>query len=151
METQRAFPILESLSLRSWDGNQPKFQDKFFRGPDLSDLLLRRFRLENISLNSLACISKFLMSATALTDLYLRLRLDDTALNPPAETSILACLQGMTCLRRFDLSIPRGRESPSQPSTLKVIVSKLTCFRYACPCLFLDGLVAGLSAPSLER
>jgi hypothetical protein len=98
-QTQYAFPVLESLSLRFESFYQPKFPDTFLRGPDLSNLHLRRLRLENISLSS---ISGLLLSATALTDLFLKLH---NASSPSAETSLLACLQGMHCLCSLHLSM----------------------------------------------
>jgi hypothetical protein len=138
-------PLLESLSLRFRFSDKQKLPDTFLRGPDLSDLHLRRLSLSHVSLSS---VSGYLSSATALTNLFL---LIDTALSPSAETSLLACLQGMPCLRRLDLSI--SSKSPSQPPTPNDIVtlSKLTYFRYVGHNVFLDALVAGLSAPSLRN
>ena len=98
---------------------------------------------------SLSSISRFLLSATALTDLTL---LIDTAFSLSSKMSLLACLQGMPSLRRLDLDLSISSESSSQPSTNKDIVSlsKLTRFRYRGDGLVLDALVAGLSAPSLR-
>jgi hypothetical protein len=142
--TNCAFPVLESLVLRFRYGDEPKLPDTFLRGPNLSDLHLRRLTLNHFSL---ASVSGLLLSATALTDLFLII---DTAFSTSPEASLLACLQGMPYLRRLDLSI--SSESPSQPSTPQDIIPlpKLTRFRYDGHSVFLDALVAGLSAPSLR-
>jgi len=146
--TNCAFPILESVFLQFGRCNESNIPDTFLRGSDLSELQLRRLRLYNVTL---ASISGFLLSATALTDLHL---LIDTAFGPSPKTSLLACFQGMPCLRslRVDVSIAFGREFLSQPPTPKDIVplSKLTFFRYRGHSIFLDALVAGISAASLR-
>jgi hypothetical protein len=134
------FPVLESLALCFSFRNEPKIPDVFLRGPDLSVLHLRRLRLTHVSL---ATVSEFLSSATALTDLYLVI---------DAGTALLACLQGMLCLRSLTLFLTCNTfDSPWQPSTPKdiVLLSKLTSFHYFGHSAFLDALVAGLSAPSL--
>jgi hypothetical protein len=135
------FPVLESLALCFSFRNEPQIPDAFLRGQDLSSLHLQRLRLTYVSL---ASASGFLSSATALTDLYL---LIDTI-----GTTLLACLQSMLCLRSLTLFIMRRRpDSPWQPSTPKDIItlSKLASFRYVGELVYLDALVAGLSAPSL--
>jgi hypothetical protein len=143
--TNFPFPLLESLSLRLRYGDKQKLPDTFLRGPDLSDLHLQRLKLMRVSLTS---ISGFLLSATALIHLTL---LIDTAFAPSSETSLLACLQGMPSLRHLKLTI--SSRLPSQPSTPKDIVplSKLSSFRYVGHSVFLDTLMAGLSAPSLRH
>jgi hypothetical protein len=151
--TNCVFPSLEILAISFRDGYEPKIPDTFLRGPDLLDLHLRRLSLRGgVSLTS---ISGFLLSATALTHLFLLL--DDTAFSPSSETTLLTCLQGMPCLRRFHLITTllgplSPLDSPSQPLTTKdiVLLSKLTCFVYSGPSVLLDALVAGLSAPSLR-
>jgi hypothetical protein len=142
--TNSPFPLLESLFLRFRYGYESKLPDTFLRGPDLSDLHLRRLGLKHVSF---ASISGFLLSATALTDLTL---LIDTAFIPSSEPSLLACLQNMPSLCHLDLTI--SFKSPSQPSTPEDIVplSKLIGFRYSGHSAFLDTLMAGLSAPSLH-
>jgi hypothetical protein len=141
-ETGCHFPVLESLALYFSFRNESKIPDAFLRGPDLSVLHLRRLKLTNVSL---ASVSGFLLSATALTDLYLVI---------DAGKPLLACLQGMPCLRSLALFIAgRPPDSPWQPSTLKDIIplSQLTSFRYYHGRVdFLEDLVAGLSAPSLQ-
>ncbi|KAF8484014.1 hypothetical protein DFH94DRAFT_726025, partial [Russula ochroleuca] len=67
--------------------------------------------------------------------------------------TLLACLQGMPCLRRLVLSIEfisRGSQlQHSSPNDI-VPLSKLTLFHYLGTDVFLDVLLAGLSAPSLR-
>ncbi|KAF8473650.1 hypothetical protein DFH94DRAFT_137259 [Russula ochroleuca] len=146
-ETNRTFPVLESLVLGFENGFIPKLPDIFLGGPDLLNLHLRRLQLEHVFL---ANISGFLLTATALTDLSLQI---DTAFSPPPKTSLLVCLQCMRLLRRLDLHTAyKFLEFPLQPSTPEDIVplSKLTCFRYVGNIVYLDILAAGLSAPSLQ-
>ena len=62
----------------------------------------------------------------------------------------------MTCLHRLDLTITSSRRlleslSQSSSSTPKVVLfSRLARFRYVGPSVYLDELVAKLSAPSLQ-
>jgi hypothetical protein len=149
--TNYAFPLLESLAISFEDGYEP-IPDTFLRGLDLSDLHLRRLNFRLRGVISLASISRFLLSATALTDLYLVL--DNAAFSPSSGTTLLTCLRGMPCLRRLRVIInfPYFLDSPSQPSTTKDIVSlpKLTYLFYRGSSVLLDALVAGLSAPCLR-
>lgn len=145
--TNCPFPELESLVLRSGYGEEMEIPDTFLGGPDLSDLHLRRLSLYGVSL---ASTSGVLSSATSLTDLFLR---TNSAFSPSAETSLLTCLQNMRCLHSLDLSLLFSPlDSPSHPPTPKDIIPlpKLTRFSYVGPSIFLDALVAGLSAPSLR-
>jgi hypothetical protein len=150
--TNCPFPFLESLAISFKDGYEPKIPDTFLRGPDLSDLHLRHLVLTGSI--PLASISGFLLSATSLTNVFLIF--DDTAFGPSSETTLLTCLQGMTCLHRLHLMTtllhPPSLDSPSQPSTTKNIValSKLTYFFYSGPSVLLDALIAGISASSLR-
>jgi hypothetical protein len=145
-EIQCDFPVLESFSFGFGIDYKPKLSDTFLGGPNLFNLHLRRLTLKR---TSLASISEFLLSATALTHLSLKI---DTTFAASAETSLLACLQGMPCLHRLHLSLILG--SPFQPSIpwFKDIVplSELICFSFVGNVVFLDTLVAGLSAPSLR-
>jgi hypothetical protein len=135
--------VLESLLLHFEYNYKTKLPDTFLRGPDLPDLHLRRLELKRVSLDS---ISEFLLSATTVADLSLVI---DTAFGPSAEASLLTCLQGLPCLRRLNLSISSATMLLSSTPKTIVPLSKLTGFQYNGHSLFLDGLVAGLSAPSL--
>jgi hypothetical protein len=146
--TKCSFPVLESLFLRFgyFEQNIPA---TFLRGPDLSDLHLRRLSLDCLSL---APVSGFLLSARALTDLVLQL---DTANEPSTETPLLACLRGMHRLRNLDLStfkLPTPLDYASQHSVPEDIfpMSELTRFHYIGCNSFLNNLMAGFSAPSLQ-
>ena len=147
--TNFPFPVLESLVLNFGFDFKLKLPDTFLRGPKLSNLHLRSLKFGNALL---ASVSGFLSSATALTDLCLEI---DTVFGPSPETSLLACLQGMHCLRSLNLSITESNSSfgsLSQPSTPEDIVplSNLTCFRYVGHPVFLSAVLAGFSAPSLR-
>jgi hypothetical protein len=149
--TNCPYPVLESLELYFEENNyldRPKILDTFLRGPDLSDLHIRRLELKHVSL---ASISGILLSTTALTDLSLTI---DTFINPSPDISLLlACLQGVPCLRNLDLSLSHHlmefRSSFSTPKDT-VLLPNLTRFRYDGFSLYLDNLVAGISAPSLR-
>ncbi|KAF8484017.1 hypothetical protein DFH94DRAFT_820681 [Russula ochroleuca] len=142
--TNCPFPLLESLSLRFKHCSHPKIPDTFLRGPDLSDLHLRRLKMKLVSLTS---VSGFLLSVTALTHLTL---LINTPFSPSSGTSLLTCLQGMPSLRCLDLTITyKSRPSPPTPKDV-VPLSKLSSFHYVGRCVNLDFLMAGISAPSLR-
>jgi hypothetical protein len=59
-------------------------------------------------------------------------------------------LQSLHSLSRLDLSI--SHRSPPPPSSPQDIIplSKLTCFRYVGHSVFLDAIVAGISAPYIQ-
>ena len=147
--TNCSFPVLESLVLRFSAGYERNIPETFLRGPDLSDLRLRRLELIGVSFPS---ISKFLLSATSpsLTDLLIDFK--------SSGTSLLACLKGMSRLRSLSLFIPSSpyfsSQDPSpQPATRVkgvALLSKLTRFCYVGSSVFLNALAAGLSAPSLR-
>ena len=144
--TNHSFPILERLTLGLTYGDELKLPDTFLGGQDLSDLHLRHLKLKRFSLRS---IIRFLSSTSTLTGLHLEV---DTAFGISPETSLLACLQGMPCLSSLDLTISLKSPSPVSTPGHKDIVtlSKLICFHYIGHSVFLDGVVAGLSAPSLR-
>ena len=145
--TKCSFPVLESLFLRFGYDYEQNIPATFLRGPDLSDLHLRRLNLDSLSL---ASVCGFLLSATALTDLVL---LVDTVIEPSTETSLLACLRGMHCLRNLDLSILTNPfDYALQHSVPKDTfpMSELTRFHYIGHNTFLNNLMAGFSAPSLQ-
>ena len=145
--TNHPFPALESLVLCFPAGQNPYIPVTFLRGSDHSDLPLRRLKLYGGSLTS---VSGLLLSATALTDL---------TINQPSPTggfqsfklqeSILACLQGMQSLCSLDLTTPNYLPGSEFHSTL-VPLLKLTRFHYSGPGRFLNNLMSGLSAPSLQ-
>ena len=145
--TNHSFPILERLTLVPLYGVELKLPETFLGGQDVSDSHLRHLKLLRVSLRS---IFRFLSSTSTLTGLHLEV---DTAFGISPETSLLACLQGMPCLSRLDLSI--FLESPSSVLTPGhndiVPLSKLICFHYTGHSVSLDGLAAGLSAPSLRE
>ncbi|KAF8504882.1 hypothetical protein F5888DRAFT_800517 [Russula emetica] len=148
--TNYHFPALESLVLRFPYGHEPDIPPTFLRGPDQSDLPLRRLTLYGASL---ASVSGLLLSATALTDLTLTVSTNAAVFDSSQGSFLLACLQGMQCLRSLDLTTPYdSRDSWSQHSTPKDIVPllKLTHFHYSGTTIFLNNLMSGLSAPSLQ-
>jgi F-box-like len=152
--TNYHFPALESLVLSfprfPRDHGEPDIPATFLRGPDRPDLPLRRLGLYDASL---ASVSGLLLSATALTDLTLSVNAAD--LGPSEASLILTCLQGAQCLRSLDLSAPygfpdfRSQDSIATPKDI-VPISKLTRFQYYGPTTFLNDLMSGLSAPSLQ-
>jgi hypothetical protein len=146
-ETNCFFPALESLILRFGKHSTREIPDTFLGGPDPSVPLLRHLRLQCASL---ASISGFLLSATALTDLFLQV---STAFNPSLGASLLASLQSMLCLRHLDLLLSYEPFDPPSyyPAPEDIVpLSKLTCIHYVGHVDFLEALVAGLSAPSLR-
>jgi hypothetical protein len=148
------FPALESLALffpcsHEADSDIPV---TFLRGPDQSDLRLRRLGLFGASL---ASISGLLLAATALTDLTLDLISNAATFDSSQGSFLLTCLQGMPCLRSLDLTVARPydhRGFQSQRPTPKDIVPllKLTRFHYSGPTTILNEIMSGLSAPSLQ-
>ena len=147
--TNHHFPVLESLVLCSHN-YEPNIPATFLRGPDQSDLPLRRLQLCGTSLSS---VSGLLSSATALTDLTLHVGSKVAVFDLSQLSSLLACLQGMQCLRSLDLSTPIVfQPSQSQNSTFKDIVPLLKLTRLYCSgsSMFLNSFMPGLSAPSLR-
>ena len=140
------FPALESLVLSFPSGPQADIPATFLRGPDQSHLLLRRLRLKGASL---ASVSGLLLSATALTDLTLNVPYNAAGFD---SSSLVACLQGMKYLRSLKLSTSGAIRSQrlTLPKDIIVPLLKLTRFHYHGPTLFLNDLMSGLSAPSLQ-
>jgi hypothetical protein len=156
--TDNHFPALESLVLGIPDGHETDIPATFLRGQDRSDLPLRRLGLYG---GSPAFASRFLLSTTALTDLTLSLSVtsDAALLDLSRGSSLLACLQRMQCLRSLNLTTPHESqdfllESQHSPvpkdTTATVSMSKLTRFHYSGLTTFLNHLMSGLSAPSLQ-
>ena len=148
--TNHHFPALESLVLGVPNGHELDIPATFLRGADQLNLRLRRLRLCGASLPS---VSGLLLSTTALTDLTLKVSSNAAVIDSLQASLLLTCLQGMQCLRSLDLTTPYNPpDSRSQFSTPKDIVPllKLTRFHYSGPAIFLNNLMSGLSAPSLE-
>ena len=96
-------------------------------------------------------MSGFSLSATALTDLVLTL---ETAIEPSIEMTLLASLREMHCLCNLGVSITgEPLDHPSQHSVPKdtVTMPELTRFRYIGQNTFLNNLMAGISAPSIQN
>ena len=155
--TSYHFPALESLFLCFPYSHDPEIPATFLRGPDQSDLSLRRLTLLNCP--TFASVSGFLLSATALTNLTLSVTVTHTNAvvfdsDPSQGWFLLACLRSMQCLHTLHLSAELDpRDLPSQHSTPKDIVSllKLTTFIYDGPTTLLNSFISGLSAPSLQN
>ena len=148
--TSYHFPALESLTLVSSCDQELDIPATFLRGPDQSELRLRRLALLSASL---ASVSGLLLSATAVTDLTLDISAHSAVFDSSQGSFLFTCLQGMQCLRSLYLTAPDDfRDSYSQHSAPKDIVplSKLTYFHYSGPTAFLNNFMSGLSAPSLQ-
>jgi hypothetical protein len=158
--TNHHFPALDSLELDLY-GHKPRIPATFLRGPDLLDLRLRRLILDYRA--PLSSVSRLLLSATALTDLEMRIYSESAVCKPSKGSSLLRCLQGMQCLRSLDLTTPADYRPPfganphtqhstcSTPSRKDIVpLSKLTHFRYTGSTIFLNEFMFGLSAPSLQ-
>ena len=150
------FPALESVVLSFSHGPKPDIPSTFLRGPGQLDLRLRRLSLDRAPISS---VSGLLLSATALTDLILNVSSTTGTNSADGESSkqgsfLLGCLKGMKCLRSLDLTISSHDSRDSQPQRPApndfVPLSKLTRFHYSGPTTFLNGLMSGLSAPSLQ-
>jgi hypothetical protein len=146
------FPALESLVIDFPSGCERDIPATFLRGPDRSDLPLRRLTLY---CGSLASISGLLLSATALTDLTLSFTPNPADFYSSQGSSLLSYLQGTQCLRSLDLITqydPRDFQSQHSIATPKdtVPLLKLTRFHYSGRATFLNSLMSGLSAPSLQ-
>jgi hypothetical protein len=148
--TNHPFPALESLILCFPFGQKPYIPATFLRGSDHSDLPLRRLKLYGVSL---ASVSGFLLFATALTDLTLNVPFSIMRFESCQSRELfLACLQGMQSLCSLDLTVlttPSLLPGSEFHSTL-VPLLKLTRFHYSGPGIFLNNLMSGLSAPSLQ-
>jgi hypothetical protein len=146
------FPALEILVLDFPSCLERDIPATFLRGPDRSDLPLRCLRLFGSSLES---ASRLLLSATALTELTLKITSLPAVFDPSQGSFLLSCLQGTQCLRHLDLTTPydfRDHQSQDSIATPKDIVPllKLTRFHFSGPTTFLNDFMCGLSAPSLQ-
>jgi F-box-like len=154
--TDYHFPALESLVLcfPHPHRHKPDIPATSLRGPDRSDLPLRHLGLYG---GSLAYVSGLLLSATALTDLTLNLTTPNaTDFDPSQGSSLLAYLQGMQCLRNLVLTTPfdpldfQSEYQNSVPKDTTVPMLELTRLHYYGLTTFLNNLMSGLSAPSLQ-
>ncbi|KAI0253883.1 hypothetical protein BJV78DRAFT_136670 [Lactifluus subvellereus] len=144
----RPFPTLESfVLLNTMFGPTFEVPTTIFKGSAPS---LRRLHLQYVLF---ASVSQLLSSTTGLVELNLD---TDTIVCLSPAASLLTHLQGMPCLRRFQLRI---RNPPSPTTSIPVfptraadVVSllRLTHFRfYGSPTCF-ELLAAGLAAPFLQ-
>jgi hypothetical protein len=145
-KTKRPFPILESLELRHGRAHTLEFPSSFLGG---SAPQLQCLKVDPVSF---ASISGILSSATMLVELCLE---TDTVFGPQPEESLPVYLQAMPCLRHLELrvssrSIDTLVHLPTNPEDI-VHLPKLTTFRYYGHSVFLNALVAGFSAPSLQE
>ena len=147
--TNHHFPALQSLVLSLPRDHEPDIPATFLRGAEQSDLPLRRLRLYGASL---APVSGLLLSATALTDLTLELRYNAAGFGSSQKSFFLGCLQGLKSLRNLNLNAPcNPQESQSHSSPRDIVpLLKLTHFHYSGSTIFLNDLMSGLSAPSLQ-
>ncbi|KAN0137335.1 hypothetical protein V8E53_004780, partial [Lactarius tabidus] len=121
--------------------------------PAMSLPSLRRLSLQGIAL---IYLSPLLSSATGLVELDLTLSVQYGA---PPEDSLIASVQRMSCLRRLELKLSYLYHdfpispSPSPPASARdaVPLSKLTDLTFLGHCSYLQMLVVGLAAPSLQR
>ena len=141
--TKCAFPILESLSLRAKGDQVMEIPATFLKG---TNLRLRSLELHPIYLTS---ISRLLSSATALTDLSLKIKCYDKV---PDLLHLLSQLQGMPYLRHLLLNIDCFTDHLEQLTEPKESfpLAKLTSFDYQGHSSFLDILAMGFEAPSLQ-
>jgi hypothetical protein len=145
----RPFPALQSLQIYR-DQVYPKF---YFPTTYLQNSApdLRHLSLCGAPFSSL---SRLLSTTTGLTDL--SLSIDTNSFLLPA-ASLLTYLQGMPLLRRLELDMwylyPSTTITNTKPSITKeniVRLSKLTYLRLSGHGDHLEGLLAGLVAPSLQ-
>jgi len=145
-EMKYPFPELERLEICHALHKYLNLPSIFLRG---SAPRLRRLKMCTVPLKSIA---QLLSSATALVELSLKI---DTIFGPSPTSSLVAYLQAMPCLRWLALTLPSVIYDTRIPTSPKnggkiVTLSKLTFFHFYGHPGFLDGLVSGLSAPSLQ-
>ncbi|KAN0137334.1 hypothetical protein V8E53_004779 [Lactarius tabidus] len=112
--------------------------------------------LQRLTLRGVApsCLSPLLSSATGLVELALTLSVESRAL---PEYSFIGNLRRMSCLRRLELKLSyqgiTRTSSPPPPASAgnAVPLSKLTDLTFVGHCSYLQMLVVGLAAPSLQR
>jgi len=143
-----SFPALERLEIKGVYGDDLNLPPRFLRG---SAPRLRRLKMSESTV-PLKSISQLLSSATALVELSLEI---DTIFGPSPTESLVALLQAMPCLRWLALNLPSvtfHTHIPASPENGGKIapLSKLTFFHFYGHQVFLEGLVSGLAAPSLQ-
>lgn len=143
--TKCPFPALESLALRNKDDQVLEIPATFLKGTNLHQRL-RSLKLHPISLTS---ISRLLSSATALTDLSLKI---NSYRQVPDLLHLLSQLQGLPYLRHLHLDIHCFMDYLGQLTEPKESfpLAKLTSFDYYGHSAFLDILTMGFEAPSLQ-
>ncbi|KAH9002422.1 hypothetical protein EDB86DRAFT_306127 [Lactarius hatsudake] len=144
------FPELESLEICPPNdrGRALVLPASFLWG---SAQCLRRLTLREVAPR---CLSPLLSSATGLVELALTLRVAHVA---RPEALFLTNLQRMSCLRRLELNVvewpnidPAWTYPPASAGDV-VPLSKLTHLLFSGHRLYLQTLVVGLAAPSLQN
>ena len=143
----RPFPELESLEIRSHHNyDLVTLPNPFILG---SPSRLRRLKLRNVEPR---CLTPLLSTVTGLVELALTLRV---FIDKSPEKSLIAVLHRMPCLRRLELRLRHLRISdiPRPPARTENIVPlpNLMEFVFTGHHIFLEALVAGLAAPSLQH
>ena len=147
----RPFPELESVDISPPNHGQLILPTNFLSG---SLPRLRRLTLWGVVPG---CLSRLLPFTTGLVELTLAFN-TVSSLNPLHEYSLLPDLQRMSCLRRLDLDYESNTffntpAEPLAPAIAEVVVPlpKLTHFIFSGHRLYLQALVVGLVAPSLQH
>ncbi|KAF8269855.1 hypothetical protein EI94DRAFT_899548 [Lactarius quietus] len=138
------FPVLESLDISKGPyGDELNLPATFLSG---SAPCLRRLVLHGVGSR---CLSPLLSSATGLVELSLTF---NTEIGSPPAPLLLADLQRLSRLRCLDLKLVTGLGVfHSDPPTLDVVpLSKLMHLNFKGPISYLETLVVGLAAPSLQ-
>ena len=146
--TKCPFPALESLALRNKEGQVLEIPATFLKGTNLH-LRLRSLKLHPVSLTS---ISRLLSSATALTNLSLKIHSHHRV---PDVLHLLSKLQGLPFLRRLYLEIEcfMDHDCPGQLTEPKgkVPTREINIISdYRGHSAFLDILTMGFEALSLQ-
>ena len=146
--TKCPFPALDSLTIYDKRRGSLKVPATFLKGTNLR-LRLRSLDLAPISLDS---VSRLLSSATALTDLFLVI---DGYCHVPNLSRLRSQLQGLPHLRYLNLTMTCFANFPVQLSGLtepkeSFPLAKLTSFNYRGLGTFLEFLMMGFKAPSIQ-
>ncbi|KAH9002459.1 hypothetical protein EDB86DRAFT_2900154, partial [Lactarius hatsudake] len=114
---------------------------------------LRRLKLQGVVPE---CLSPLLASSSGLVELSLTI---NTVYSSPPEASLPRNLQSMSCPRRLELDLNYRPDTmyfdidPPPPASVRdvVLLSKLTHLIFTGHRLYLQALVVGLAAPSLQH